>query len=53
MQVTFVNEHIDHRFVGVVQIAPVSPSFATMYLNEDLCEPFESLASRDEDRDLG
>jgi hypothetical protein len=33
MQVTFVYEHIDHRFVGVVEIPAVRPTLATMYLD--------------------
>jgi len=53
MQVAFIYQHIDHRFVGVVEIASMSPAFTTVYLNEDLCESFECLASRDEDRYLG
>ena len=53
MQVTFVNEHIDHRFVRVVEIASMSPTLATVYLDEYLCKAFECLASRDEDRNLG
>jgi len=33
MKVTLVHEHIDHRFVGVVEIPAMSPTFATMYLD--------------------
>ena len=50
MQVTFVHEHIDHRFVRVVQVPAMSPALATVYLDVDLCKAFECLASRDEDR---
>jgi len=53
MQVAFIYQHIDHRFVCVVEIASMSPAFTTVYLNEDLCESFKCLASRDEDRNLG
>ena len=53
MQVTFVNEHIDDRFVRVVEIASMSPTLATVYLDEYLGKPLERLASRDEDRNLG
>ena len=53
MQVTFVNEHIDDRFVRVVEIASMSPTLATVYLDVDLGEPFECLASGYEDRNLG
>jgi len=53
MKVTLVHQHIDDRFVRVIQVASMSPAFATVYLDEDLCKPFECLASRDEDRYLG
>ena len=50
MKVTFINEHIDHRFIRVVQVPAMSPTLATVYLDEYLGKPFERLASRDEDR---
>ena len=53
MQVTFVNKHIDHGFVRVVEIASMRPTLATMNLDVDLCEAFERLASGYEDRNLG
>jgi len=53
MKVTLVHQHIDHRFVGVIEISAVRPTLATMYLDVDLRKSFESLASRYEDRDLG
>jgi hypothetical protein len=53
MKVTLVHQHIDHRFIGVIEIPAVRPTFATMYLDEDLGKPFKRLASRYQDRDLG
>ena len=53
MQVTFVNEHIDHRFIRVVEIATMSPALATVNLDVDLCEPFKRFASRYENCNLG
>jgi len=53
MKVTFIYQHIDDRFVRVVEIPAMSPTLATMYLNEDLGQPFECFASGDEDRNLG
>ena len=53
MKVTFVNEHIDHRFVRVVEIPAMSPALATVYLDEYLGKPFERLASWYENRHLG
>ena len=49
MKVTLVHQHIDHRFIRVVEIPAMSPALATVYLDEYLGKPFECLASRDED----
>jgi hypothetical protein len=53
MKVTLVDEHIDDRFIRVVEIPSMSPAFATMYLDKYLCKSFKSLASRYQGRDLG
>ena len=53
MKVALINEHIDHGFVRVVEIPAMRPAFATVYLDEYLGKPFECLASRDKDRNLG
>jgi len=33
MKVTLIHQHIDDRFVGVVEIPAVRPTLATMYLD--------------------
>ena len=53
MQVTLVDQHINHRFVRIVKIPAVRPTFATMYLDRDLSEAIKRLASGYEDRNLG
>ena len=53
MKVTLVHQHIDHCFICVVQVPAMRPTFATMYLDVDLCEAFKCFASRYQDRYLG
>ena len=44
VDVTFIFQHIDDRFIRVIEVASMSPSFASVNLDLDFCDSFKSFS---------